>query len=102
MPTFIDESGDAGPAVHSSRFFHLVAVWFENYDHVDAFVEAMARLKLNQLKVSESFEFHFVELNHQQRLAFFEVAREHPFLFAASSLDKNRCDRPALTKKAIL
>ena len=101
MPTFIDESGDPGPAEHSPRFFRLAAVWFETFDHTALFVESVARLRRDDLKVSEAFEFHFTDLSHPQRVAFFEVAAEHPFVFTACSFDKNRCDRRTLTKEMI-
>src|SRR5947209_3459611 len=101
MPTFIDESGDPGPGDASPRFFRLAAVWFETFDHVEAVVEAIAQLKKDKLKVGDSFEFHFTEISHQQRVAFFEAVADQPFYFTACSFDKDRGNRKTLTKEVI-
>jgi hypothetical protein len=99
MPTFIDESGDAGPGAKSPQFFRLTAVWFETFEHTESYLEAVAGLK-RRLKLSDSFEFHFADIGHDHRMAFYEVAVEHPFGFVASSFDKG-ISRRGLKKQVI-
>lgn len=100
MPTFIDESGDAGPGDGSSAHFRLGAVWFESYDLVQDFTDNIATLRRN-LGLSPHFEFHFAHLHAQRKMAFFEAIAEHRFNFVVCSHEKNTFDRKSLTKDLI-
>ncbi len=100
MPTFIDESGDAGAGVQSAPYFRLGAVYFERPDQIPGFVDQVASLR-TKIGKPRVFEFHFSRISHECRVAFFEAISEQPFHFVVCSLEKDRFERSKLTKDGI-
>ncbi len=100
MPTFIDESGDAGPLQHSSQAFRLAAVWLKSNEDVQSVGELVSSLRI-RLGVSSEFEFHHASITVERKRAFFEALGGVNFRFAVSSFDKNSFDRRQLTKEHI-
>jgi hypothetical protein len=100
MATFIDESGDAGPSERSPRFFRLAAVWFENADHVQHYLDAILDLRAKN-SFPEKFEFHFTNLNDRNRSLFFETVLPLSFKFTMCSIDKRSLSCHSLSKDII-
>jgi hypothetical protein len=100
MPTYIDESGDTGVKPGAMSFFRLAAVHFELVSDLEKYAAAIPALR-QDLGLPQTFEFHFAEISHEIRLAFFEAIRDQDFWFFVSSFDKNR-ERQVPTTKQIV
>jgi hypothetical protein len=90
MPTFIDESGDTGPANQGGKaYFRLAAVWMPSLDHAEAFREAIRQLRRHLgLRADYEFKFYSTHSHPEQRRAFFDVALAGEFRFAVCSINK--------------
>ena len=100
VPTFIDESGDAGTKRGASAGFRLAAVVFEFADDLENFSIQLSTLR-NRCKLPASFQFHFSAIGHGLRMEFFEDVGTAPFSFVVSALDKPQGMSESLTKKTI-
>ena len=100
MPTFIDESGDAGPGPKCARYFRLGAVYFEKTDHLPDFTDRIALLR-SDLNLPRVFEFHFAKISPDLRIAFLNAVSDQPFRFVVSSVEKQRSEVQKLTKDII-
>ncbi len=69
MPIFIDESGDTGFEEHSSKFFHLSALWVSR-DNVDPFRDAIATLRQEfGLKTTHEFKYSWSSNHPEHRVS---------------------------------
>ncbi|MBK8913085.1 MAG: DUF3800 domain-containing protein [Phycisphaerales bacterium] len=100
MLVFFDESGDPGMRFSegSSLLFTAAAVVFDDHHastncqrHIEAMRDAM-RIR----------EFHFADLSHRKRLAFFDGIRSFPFGYYAFVLNKQKLwSRKFSAKKSV-
>ena len=100
MPTFIDESGDAGTHPQSTPHFRMAAVWFETAEQADEFERQSVVLRA-RLNLRTDFEFHFTHLTSQLRRTFLEFALLFPFRYAFASTSKGVV-RETLRKEVLI
>ncbi len=89
MLAFMDESGDCGLefARNSSSHFTYALVQFSDREQAVACREAIQTLR-KELGLKDSFEFHFTECTHNQRIRFFETILKFAFQFGARTIEK--------------
>jgi len=88
MLVFIDESGDAGLAEGSSRFFSIALVVFEDHDDAQACDQRISLLR-KELGWDEDSEFHFRRNSHKVRLAFLQAVAPYNFFYYGIVLNKD-------------
>ncbi len=86
---FMDESGDCGLEIAkgASSHFAYALVLFPDREQAVACREAIRALR-KALHLPDTFEFHFQECSHSQRLRFFETVLQFDFRFGARTIDK--------------
>lgn len=87
MLVFIDESGDTGRKIFrgSSKFF---IVLFEDHEEAvscDRKIDSLRR----ELKLSESFEFHFAQNSKKVRTEFLKAVQSYHFIYFSVVIDKD-------------
>ena len=93
MPTFIDESGGFGwDNDQAKTYFTLAAVWFETPDAAFACEEVIAGVRI-ALQLPAAFQFHFTEINHDQRMAFLRAVSVCNFEYVTCTLLKQKQGR---------
>jgi hypothetical protein len=90
MLAFMDESGDCGLefAKNSSPFFTYALAQFGDHEQAAACRAAIQLLRKDVLHVKDTFEFHFTECTHSQRLAFYNAVLPFDFRFSARTIEK--------------
>lgn len=90
MPTFIDESGDTGPAGHGGTpYFRLAAVWVPTLDQAETFREAIRQLRrVRGLPSNYEFKFSTTHAHPERRREFLSIALGREFRFTVCSIDK--------------
>jgi hypothetical protein len=90
MLAFMDESGDCGLefARSSSSHFTYALVQFPGREQAVACREAIRQLRKDVLHLDDTFEFHFTECSHAQRVAFFDTVLKFDFRFGARTIEK--------------
>jgi Protein of unknown function (DUF3800) len=100
MLTYIDESGDIGVKEGSTPYFRLAAVFFEHPNDLDEYSERISVLRTEQ-GLPQSFEFHFTEISHPLRMAFFRAVAFTRFSFVVSFFAKGNHGPADLTKDIV-
>jgi hypothetical protein len=100
MPTYIDESGDAGIKDGSTPYFRLAAVHFDITSDVERLAECLASVRAD-LGLPHSYEFRFAKSAHNIRMSFFKAVAAQPFVFIACSFEKNSFDPRRLSKDSV-
>lgn len=90
MLVFIDESGDTGRKIElsSSRYFIISLALFEEHEEALNCDQRIGLLR-KELKISDSFEFHFADNSHKIRLAFLSAIQPYKFLYFSVVIDKS-------------
>ncbi|HWY86134.1 MAG TPA: DUF3800 domain-containing protein [Gemmataceae bacterium] len=86
MRVAVDESGQPTVADGSSPTFSLGAVLFERVEEAEACDQTIEKLKAS-LNVAE---FHYIDLTHATRTAFFDAVNKHDFGYAVQTFLKER------------
>jgi Protein of unknown function (DUF3800) len=100
MPTYIDESGDAGIKDGSTPYFRLAAVHFNDTSQVERLAECLVSVRA-KLGLPQSYEFRFAKSAHNIRMSFFTAVAAQPFVFIACSFEKNTFDPRILSKDSV-
>jgi Protein of unknown function (DUF3800) len=100
MQVFADESGGILGSRRQSphRHYTLTAVLIESDEHIATCTNAIVQARIEH-NLGHSFEFHFAEITHRQRVVFFEAVSQCPFIYTACSIDHSRCKLPVWTEK---
>lgn len=101
MPTFIDESGDAGVAEGTTPYFRLAAVWFENEDDIAEYLKVVTEVK-SKNGLAQAFEFHYAKIDTQEKKVYFDAIISCRFNFVFCELRKPTFRRGLLSKNEIL
>jgi|SRR3989344_885092 len=90
MLVFIDESGDTGRRLEkgSSKFFIISLVLFEEDEEALACDQRIALLR-RELKVNESYEFHFTHNSHRVKLEFLKAIQPYNFVYFTVVINKD-------------
>jgi hypothetical protein len=89
MLVFIDESGDPGmpPGGSRSAYFTVTLVIIHNHDEALAIERRIAELR-RELRLPDTFEFHFSKLKGAWREAFLRAVAPHNWRYFAIVLNK--------------
>lgn len=90
MLVFIDESGDTGRKIDrgSSPFFVVSMVLFNDHDEALALDKKINLLK-RELRLSESYEFHFSHNSEKVRKAFLDAINPYNFTYITVAINKD-------------
>ena len=89
MPTFLDESGDPGFKPGSSDHFQLCGVTLHPANVAVEMRAAIHQLKLDlKMPIDDEFKFSKTGSLPKHRAAFFDVAMQFPWEFAAAAVEK--------------
>lgn len=91
MLVFIDESGDTGLDISSgaTKYFAIAMVVFEDRDEAMACDQRIALLR-KELRLGESFEFHFYQNSNRIREAFFKAVLPYEFFYYGIIINKEK------------
>jgi hypothetical protein len=91
MLVFIDESGDPGmpPGGSRSAFFTVTLVIIQNHQEAAALERRIAELR-RELRLPETFEFHFSKLKGAWREVFLRAVAPHDWRYFSIVLNKAR------------
>jgi hypothetical protein len=89
VPIFIDESGDTGFEEHSSKFFHIAALWVAR-DEVDPFRDAIAMIRHGAgLKATHEFKYTWSSNHPEHRNALIGLIPNFGGIVATCSINKS-------------
>lgn len=96
----MDESGDAGMKLGrgSTPSFTVALVLFQDLSQAATCEQRIADLR-RELKLRQSFEFHFTRMSGEQREEFLRAVAEQSFLYFACTIDKAKLKGKAWHKK---
>lgn len=89
MLVFIDESGDPGmpPGNGASDYFTVTLIIFEDHEEATAVERRLALLR-TELRLPETFEFHFSKLKTAWRKMFFQAVAPYKWVYFSVVLNK--------------
>jgi hypothetical protein len=100
MLVLIDESGDPGfkIASGSSEYFVVTLLAFTDINHAEAADRRISRLR-QELRLADSFEFHFNKLNRRNRETFLRELSAHKFFYLSVVINKRKLVGPGFRHK---